>query len=268
MSLANAEHAAGLLADLRVRAGQDAAIDDLPPVCQPATLLDGYVIQRRVRELLAHRAPGRQVGWKIGCTTKKIQDYLKIPHPCAGTLYQNRLHRGHVQIDAAQYFNLGLECEIAVRLSADLPAIEGHYTRETVAPAVADVMASIELIEHRYRDFSKVSAASLVADDVLSAGCVLGEAVPVDDLSDLATLRGGFSVDGALPGQTGRGAEVQGHPLAALAWLADLASRLNTPLRAGQVITLGSLIEVHYPKRGTTIEARIDRLPPVSVAVI
>lgn len=267
MSLANAEHAAGLLADLRVRAGVTSSIDDLPSVCRPETLIDGYVIQRRVRELLSHRAPGCQVGWKIGCTTERIQNYLKIPHPCAGTLYENRVHKDHQDVRLTDYFDLGLECEIAVCLSRDLPAIPEPYSHEAVAPAIAEVMASIELIEHRYADFSQVSAASLVADDVLSAGCILGEGVPVNDLSDLATLRGGFSIDGALPGQTGKGAEVLGHPLTALSWLADLASRLGTPLQKGQVITLGSLIDVHYPAPGTTIEARIDRLPPVSVTI-
>ena len=267
MSLANAEHAAGFLADLRVGADARKAVDDLPEVCRPKTLIDGYVIQRRLRELLRHRAPGHQVGWKIGCTTQRIQEYLKIPHPCAGTLYSNSVHADSLTIKLDDYLNLGLECEIAVRLGRDLPVTPEPYTRETVAPAVADVMAAIELIEHRYSDFTQVSAASLVADDVLSAGCILGQPVSAEELGGLAHLRGGFSVNDALPGQTGSGADVLGHPLTALAWLADMASRLGTPLQEGQIVSLGRLIDVYYPEPGEQIEARIDRLPPAVIRI-
>ena len=268
MSFANADHAAGVLADLRVRAPGAKVLDDLPKVCRPASLIEAYGIQARLRELLSYRRPGPQIGWKIGCTTPVMQEYLKIPHPCAGTLYEKSFYKDEVTLKARDYFTLGLECEIAVRLGQDLPRLDTPRGREDVASAVTEVMASIEIVEHRFADFNKAGTPSLVADDFFSAGCVVGAPMAPEELSDLAGLRGGFSIDGNLPEATGSGAQILGHPLTALAWLADHAAGLQSPLREGQVITLGSIVKTIYPEPGQQIEARIDRLPPAVVKVV
>lgn len=268
MSFATTDHAAGLLADIRVRIPGSDVIDDLPKVCRPATLMEAYRTQARLRELLGFRAPGPQVGWKIGCTTPVMQKYLKIPHPCAGTLYKNSVFRTSADLLTTDYYTLGLECEIAVRLGRDLPRQSEVRNKESIRDAISEVMASIEIVEHRFADFRKVKAPSLVADDFFSAGCVLGSPMKPSQISDLAKLKGGFSIDDARPDAIGAGAEILGHPLTALAWLADHAAGLNTPLQKGQIVTLGSIVKTIYPKPGQVIEARIDRLPAATVRIV
>ncbi|MEM7057664.1 MAG: fumarylacetoacetate hydrolase family protein [Pseudomonadota bacterium] len=268
MSFAFADHAAGLLADLRVRVPGAEVMDDLPDVCRPKTLMDAYRIQARLRELLSFRAPGPQVGWKIGCTTPVMQSYLKIPHPCAGTLYRKSVCKRSIELRAADFFTLGLECEIAVRLAQDLPRLSQPRNSDSMLGTIAEVMASIEIVEHRFTDFTKVRAPTLVADDFFSAGCVIGSPMKPSELSDLRRLRGGFSIDDSRPEATGSGEEILGHPLTALAWLADHAAGLNTPLLKGQIVTLGSIVKTIYPEPGQVIEARIDRLPAAAVTVI
>ncbi|MEM6663237.1 MAG: hypothetical protein AAF666_13780, partial [Pseudomonadota bacterium] len=243
-------------------------LEALPAACRPTSLMDGYRIQARARDLLRSRYPGPQIGWKIGATTAHIQKFLKVPHPIAGTLYQGTVYRGDRTVQAADYFNLSLECEIAVALDADVPGRPGGHDRHSVADTVGSVMASIELIEFRFEDFASVGAATLVGDDSLSAGCILGEPMPIGDIADLSALRGGFSIDGALPEETATGAAVLGHPLTALAWLADVAAGLGTPLKAGQIVSLGSLVQILPAQVGQVVEARIDRLPPVAVTIV
>ena len=267
MSFVASEQAAGMLADLRVRVPGSGVLQELPESCRPTTLMEAYSTQARLRELLGFRSPGKQIGWKIGCTTPVMQDYLKIPHPCAGTLYEKSVYADEATLKATDYFTLGLECEIAVRLAKDLPRQAHPRNRHAVWDAVSEVMASIEIVEHRFADFTKVNTATLVADDFFSAGCVLGAPMAPEDLSDMAQLRGGFSINGDFPEATGSGAEILGHPLTALAWLADHAAGLNSPLQAGQIITLGSVVKTIYPEPGQVIEARIDRLPPATVTI-
>lgn len=268
MSFTGTDTAADVLADLRLRLGGEKPLDDLPEPIRPRNLIDAYAIQARLREKLAARSPGEQSGWKIGCTTPVMQKYLGRPHPCAGTLYSGRLmHRGATLV-ASDYFTLGLECEIAVRLGQDLPVPDGVYERDDMFPAIDAVMASIEIVEHRFRDFSKAATPSLVADDFFSAGCVLGNPISPRDAGDLATLRGGFAIDGVRPAEIGTGAEILGHPLNALAWLADHVARLGSPLRAGQIVTLGSVVKTIYPEPGQRIAARFTRLPTVGVDII
>lgn len=260
--------AADILADLRLRAnGREQALDDLPEDCRPRTLDEAYAIQDVLRALLTARGFGPPVGWKIGCTTPVMQAYLDIPHPCAGTLYRKTLYADEVRLDSADFFQLGLECEIAVRLSTDLPARDGGHDAESVASAVGAVMTSVEIVDHRFRDFTKVATPSLVADDFFSVGCLHGAAQPLDALDDLASLTGGFSIDGEARSEEGTGAAILGHPLKALAWLADHLAARGAGLNAGAVVTLGSVVKTVYPTAGASVEAGFDRLPPVRLEI-
>ncbi len=268
MTLRAINAAASLLADLRLRAnGRDAQLDELPEDCRPQTLDDAYAIQDALRALLAERGLGDPVGWKIGCTTPVMQAYLSIPHPCAGTLYRTTLYDGQATLRAADFFQLGLECEIAVRLAADIDARAGGHDADSVAPAVGGVMASVEIVDHRFRDFETASTASLVADDFFSVGCAIGAARPLEALGDLSALTGGFRIDGASPEQEGQGAAILGHPLNALAWLADHLASRGGHLKAGEVVTLGSVVKTIYPRAGNSIEARFEGLSPVTLRI-
>ena len=263
------DRAARLLADLRVRAaGCDRPLVELPEDCRPASLGEAYDIQDALRPLVAARGPGAPVGWKIGCTTAVMQQYLDIPHPCAGTLYRTGLHRERATLQAADFFQLGLECEIAVRLGAPIDARPRGHDAASVADAVAGVMASVEIVEPRFEDVTKVSTPSLVADDFFSVGCVLGQERPLERLGALADLSGGFARDGAAPDETGRGSAILGDPLTALAWLADHLAARDSRLEAGDVVTLGSVVKTIYPEPGARIEARFEGLPPVSLEIV
>ncbi len=258
--------AAEILADLRVRAEAMAApLDELPPDCRPATIDAAYAVQDATRALLAARGLGRQAGWKIGATAKPTQDFLGIDHPAAGTLYEATLHTGHADLDRSVYLRLGVECEIAVRLGAGLPARPGGHDRDSVAPAIATAMASMELIEHRFA--AGAGTPSLIADDVFSAGCVIGDEHPFDEVAEgLDDLDGRIVVDGDTVA-TAPATAILGHPLNALAWLADHRAARGTPLQAGDLVSLGSVVSPWYPDRPCRIAVSFDRLGSVSVTV-
>ena len=101
-----------------------------------------------------------------------------------------------------------------MRLSADLPGQSGGYTHATIEDAVGAVMASIELVDDRWDDFTALPMASLLADDFFGAGCVL----------------------------------------------ADLRAKQSMPLKAGEIVTLGSLVKTVWVDKGDEIVADIDGL--------
>lgn len=255
--MSRAAAAAALLADLRLREnGILPPLDDLPEAIRPRSVAEAYETQALLRARLAPRL-GAPVGWKIGCTSKVMQEYLGVDRPCLGTLYADGLRRDRATLRAAGYRRLGLECEIAVRLGADLPP--GGSARA----AVAAVMCSVEIVEERFADFHACATETLIADDFFSAGCVLGAEADPAALPDLRTLEGGFVENGA-PGPRGRGEAILGDPLAALAWAAEAAGGL----RAGEVVTLGSVVRTIYPEPGARIVAAFGGLAPVTVEVI
>src|SRR5262245_14791077 len=126
---------ARFLADLRQRRhGRRPPIDEVPADIRPGDLDDAYAVQEAARPLIAAAGRGEPVGWKIGSTSPPMQAALGIPFPCAGTLYAGTVHRTHAAVDRADYSRPGLECEIAVRLAADLPAVAGGHSRASVLP--------------------------------------------------------------------------------------------------------------------------------------
>jgi 2-keto-4-pentenoate hydratase len=202
----------------------------------PADIAAGYAVQRQVAEMLGTVPPG---GFKIGATTRQMQEYLGLSGPAAGFVPATSCNPSGLDVAFADYLGVGVECEIAVRLDADLPA--GPCTVEQAAAAVGEVMAAIEIVEKRYGDLADLGTPTLIADQVFHASGVLGAGLADWRGLDLGTVRGEIFVDGASRG-AGFGRDLLGHPLNALAWLADCgAAHAFGGLRAGQVVWLGSV---------------------------
>src|SRR4051812_4615542 len=87
-----------------------------PHQCGHTTWPEGYLVQNAVHQILAETEWGPVVGYKIGCTTSVMQQYLNITHPCAGGLFSGRIHQGRANLNHGSYVRPGIECEIAVRL--------------------------------------------------------------------------------------------------------------------------------------------------------
>jgi 2-keto-4-pentenoate hydratase len=59
------------------------------------------------------------VGYKIGLTSKRMQDMCGIDSPIAGVVLADRVHASGVSLKASAYGRVGVEFEIAVRLKRD-----------------------------------------------------------------------------------------------------------------------------------------------------
>ncbi|MEI5665510.1 fumarylacetoacetate hydrolase family protein [Bosea sp. CCNWLW174] len=226
----------------------------------PRDLVEAYAVRDAVHARLAESRFGARVGWKIGCTTPVMQAYLGIAHPCAAGLFASTTHRGDARLRHGDFVKPGVECEIAVRLAGDLP--EGPFSAESVRRAVGAVMAAIEIVDDRYLDWQGTGTPMLVADDFFAAGAVLGREHDPAALPDLATLRGRVLIDGIEAG-AGVGADVLGHPYAALAWLAAHASERGMPLRSGETVLLGSLVRTQWVSASASVRIEIDALGAV-----
>ena len=214
--------------------------------------------------MLAQTEWGHVVGYKIGCTTAVMQQYLGISHPCAGGVFAGRMHQSGVTLEHSRFVRAGVECEIAVRLSRDLSVSDAPFTAEHVTEAVEAYMPAIEIVDERYADWPRTEAATLIADDFFAAGCVLGESLNRDVAPDLAGLTGQTLIKGVEVAR-GIGADVMGHPHNALAWLANSLAERGEALHAGQIVLTGSLVQTQWPAAGDQVAVIISGLGSVSV---
>src|SRR3954449_11590351 len=97
------------------------ALSPLPASVRPQDVAEGYQVQNAVHEMLAETEWVRVAGYKIGCTTSVMQQYLKIAHPCAGGLFSGRMHPSGAHLNHAGYFRTGIEGEIDLSVPARLP---------------------------------------------------------------------------------------------------------------------------------------------------
>ncbi len=250
------EEAARLLARARL---EQAPLEALPEACRPGGEAEAYAVQARLHMAQQAAGLGARLGWKIGCTTPVMQSYMGIDHPCAGGIFATTLAEESGRYDFDGFCRVGVECEIVVRLGAALPPAGAPYTRETVAGAVAACMAGIEVVDDRFRNFRQVDVWTMAAGDFFNAGCVLGPAVAGFDPLGLDALTGRMTVNGAAAGQ-GQGRDILGHPLEALAWLANLKAREGGGLAAGEIVMLGSVVETKWLARGDVVEVEIESL--------
>jgi len=202
----------------------------------PAHPEAGYAVQHAVALGQGAVPPA---GFKIGATTKQMQDYLGLMGPAAGFVPKASLNPSGTEFRFADFLNPGVECEIGIRLGSDLPA--GPTTRAQAAAAVAEVFPAIEIVEKRYGDLALLGTPTLIADQVFHASGVLGAPVAGWRDLDLGAAKGTFHVGGKVVG-SGHGRDLLGHPMEALAWLAASgAARVFGGLKAGQVVWLGSV---------------------------
>jgi 2-keto-4-pentenoate hydratase len=230
----------------------------------PQDEAEGYRIQEALRALLRSDF-GAPVGYKIGCTSPVMQQYLDIPHPCSGSVFASGVHQSGVSLSAKDFVRPGVECEIAVRLARDLLPSEEPFTAEWVGEAIEAYLPAIEIVDDRYVDWQTIGAPTLVADDFFAAGCVLGKPVTRSAAPDLLKVVGRAVINGEEVGR-GTGADVLGHPHNALAWLANHLAAEGKGLRAGQIVLTGSLVKTVWLKAGDKAEMELAWLGRVEVA--
>lgn len=222
---------------------------------------DAYRVQLGLLE--RHLAGGaRQSGWKAGLTGDKPRQAMGSEAPVFGYLLAgNRYASGHA-FRFADFRQPAVESEVLVTLSADLagPGVTPERARE----AVATVAPAFEIVERRGGGLDTDLALG-IADDVMQAAYVAGEAMALPADLDLHDLRLEVVVDGAVE-HTLLGREVMDPPLASLAWLANTLPAFGQRLRAGQEVLTGSFTRPLPAAAGQRWESRFDALGTVTAS--
>ena len=258
-----------ILAAAKVIAAARFARTPLPALASeiaPQSMAEGYDVQEALRELLQPKL-GAQVGYKIGCTSAVMQQYLAIAHPCAGNIFANQVHDSGVVLQVGDYVRVGVECEIAVRLGHDLLPGGAPLTDDSLAHAIDCYYPAIEIVDDRYTKWETLGAATLVADDFFAAGCVLGKPVSPSAIADLRDVRGDALINGHEVA-FGTGADVLGHPHLALRWLAENLASRGQGLRAGQIVMTGSLVKTLWLAPGDRVKMLFAGLGEVELAFV
>ena len=239
----------------------------LPPNLAPRSEEEAYAIQDAFVALRAQKL-GALAGYKIALTSAEMRRFVGVESPQAGAMFVSTLHRSPARVRAADYVRLIVEFEIAIQIADDLPAADKPFFRERVAQSVGAVMPALELADDRNADYKALPKHpfELIADNCWNEGAVLGAQVEDWKAIDLAAVRGIATINGNKVGE-GRGADVMGHPLDAVAWLADHLAALGRGLLRGDVVITGSIVTSKTVTTGDHVVFDVEGLGKVELRV-
>jgi 2-keto-4-pentenoate hydratase len=235
-------------------------IPGIPDELKPPDTRGAYQLQQSLCDHWVAQIGGGFGGFKIACTSEIPQRQLGLTEPFFGRLMNSTIHDSPVELDASQFFMRVIEPEFGFQMARDLT--HGHYTQQDMANAVAGVVPAIEIVDSRYDNWEKVGAHSLIIDNACHGAWVKG---PLSsEFSDLAAHPVRLLVNGREE-TAGNGAAVLGHPLKALAWLANALPQYGLALKKGDWVTTGVVTGLYYARAGDRVVADFGSLAEVAV---
>ncbi|MDE2159818.1 MAG: 2-oxo-3-hexenedioate decarboxylase, partial [Burkholderiales bacterium] len=191
---------------------------------------DAYAIQDEIlRRKLARGA--RVVGLKAGLTSHAKMKQMGVDTPVFGFLVDSFCVPEGAEVKIKELIHPKVEPEIAFVLKHALRGPGCHIG--AVLAATDFVLAGIEVIDSRYRDF-KFDLKSVVADNTSAVRFVVGGRAMRPDQVDLRTLGVVMEKNGQIV-SIGAGAAVLGHPAAAVAALANHLGKRGREIPVGSV---------------------------------
>lgn len=234
------------------------AVPSLRDVWRPSDADAAYAVQElNTRHWVA--LGRRIVGRKVGLTAKAVQAQFGVAEPDFGVLFADMEVADGGALLTSSCLQPKAEAEVALVLKADID--DPAATPETVAAAVGEVAAAIEIVDSRIADW-KITFADTVADNGSSAFYVLGNSRMQLDGLDLRTCGMALEVNGEVL-SLGAGVACLGHPLNAAAWLARALAQRGQPLCRGQVVLTGALGPMVTLKPNADVRASIGGLGTV-----
>lgn len=247
------------IADQLVDAYRTATPIDPLRTAHELTLTDAYAIQDRVIDRRRDREGGR-VGYKIGFTSDAVQATFDVDEPAYGALLEGMVHGGRT-IETAPLIDPQIEPEIAFVLETEPRSSTPH----DILAATRALVPVIEIVDSRTKDWD-VTATEAVADGSLAARLLTGPTVHDPDGIELP-LEGVQVHKNGEQAAAGVGAAVLEHPVEAVSWLVETLADHDKELRAGDIVSTGSITAPIPIKPGDTVECRFTRLGDVIAQV-
>ncbi|AWL13189.1 2-oxopent-4-enoate hydratase [Saliniradius amylolyticus] len=201
----------------------------------------------------------RLVGRKIGLTSKVVQTQLGVDQPDFGALFADMAVCEGEEIAMSRLMQPKIEGEVALVLESDLAM--DNPTIADVISASAYVLPALEIVDSRVANWD-IRIEDTVADNASSGLFVLGGTPKLLNQVDLKACGMSLFRRGE-PVSTGAGQACLGHPLSAAVWLAKTMSRLEQPLRTGDIILTGALGPMVPVQAGDVFDCEISGLGSV-----
>lgn len=214
---------------------------------------------------------GESAGFKVGLTSKAVQETVGATSPMRGVLLRSMLLKDGATVSTKFGSRPIWEPDLIVTVKD--AGINLATTALEAARHLDEVVAFVELPDRVVAETEKPDGQLLTA---VNAGARLGvtgqrvkiQATPaflaaLENMTVTATDQSGAEL------ATAKGTTLLGHPLNPVLWLIKNLAATGEKLKAGDVISLGSFAKPQPPQPGQTMTVRYDGLPggPIKASV-
>ncbi len=231
------------------------------------SLDDAYAVQAALvaRKIAAGR---RRIGWKIGLTSRAMQQALGIDTPDSGVLFDDMLFADGAAIPKGRFIQPRVEAEIAFAMKAPLKG--RAVSRAQVIEATEFVAPSLEILDTRIQRADPETGAARIITDTISdnaanAGIVMGTQRHPVAAFDLRWVGAIVSREGVVE-ETGLGAGVLNDPVTGIVWLVHRLAEYDMGIEAGEILLSGSFIRPIEAPPGARFEADFGPFGHVSLS--
>ncbi|HEY2573209.1 MAG TPA: hypothetical protein VGH65_04040 [Verrucomicrobiaceae bacterium] len=206
---------------------------------------------------------GECAGYKVGLTSKAVQESVGATAPVRGVLLRDMLKQDGATISAKFGARPIWEPDLIVSVKDE--GINNARTTLQAAQHLAEIVAFIELPDRIVAESEKIDGTLITA---VNAGARLGILGPrakieatkeyldaLEKMTVTATDQNGAELAKA------PGSALLGHPLHPVLWLVEDLKATGGKLKAGDLISLGSFAKPVPPQPGQEITVRYDGLP-------
>ncbi|NHI01782.1 2-keto-4-pentenoate hydratase [Oceanimonas sp. MB9] len=223
----------------------------------PQTVQQAYAIQDGVAR---HLWPAERTHcWKVGSPNRDTEPY-SAPIP------PQKVYDSGVSLNGADFHMIGIEAELAFRVTQALPVRAQAYNGQEVRAALGELCVTLELVDTRLREWQQTSALWRLADNQISGGLVVGSGIEDWQDRDLALQPVQLTVNGEVLADKSGGHPL-GDPTMLLTWAVNHLVARNQGLQPGDLITTGSWTGMKFIEPGADIRAVFPGIGGVALSI-
>jgi 2-keto-4-pentenoate hydratase len=235
---------------------------DLDFPIRSLSLDDAYRIQDRAIQL--RMGMGEQVvGYKVGCTSKAIQQQFGLKEPINGRLMTPHIFEETCckRLNQNRFLNCAIEPEMVFRIGRDLDG--QHLNRDHLIRSIEYVSPGIEIHQFKFW-YPPPTSQELIASNGIHAAQLIGSSRVSPNTLDFQTEEFRVYTDSVYV-TSGNSSEIMGDPIQSLRWLVSHLAERGEQLRAGDWVIPGSPVELVKINQDTHLCIEIDGVGSVNV---
>jgi 2-keto-4-pentenoate hydratase len=204
---------------------------------------------------------GRSVGWKVAFGSSEGMRQLSLAAPLIGFLTDQSLVPEGVPVSIQGWVKPLLELEIAAHMGADLKEVTDS---RAVHSAIGGLGLAVELVD---LSFPPEDIEAILAGNAYHRAVILANERGIRAGASVTNLSARIHLNGAVVGETDDPEASTGPIVDVIAHVCEELARRGQTLRRGEIVICGAIFPPLSVNAGDTVEASIDPLGRVVVAL-